>query len=267
MSGGHSPVSSPSPAVPVGRTTLLTYAILLVITAAAWVHVVWTALMDDMAGMDMVMTPAVLEGLAFVAAWTVMMAAMMLPGALPMIALYAATQRGTASPTRTALPVTLFTLIYLALWALTGVPIYFASVALSVLAADVRAYTVAGLLVVAGMFQLSPLKHVCLRRCRSPLGFFLGHWRGGWRGALAIGWTHAAYCLGCCWALMIVLVGAGAMGLAWVLLISAVVTAEKLLPRGEQMAVVTGIALVLLGMAVAVRPDLAVALRGGGPSM
>jgi predicted metal-binding membrane protein len=163
--------------------------------------------------------------------------------------------------------VTVFTLIYLGLWAVTGVPIYFVSVALSVLATDVRAYTVAGMLVVAGIFQLSPLKHVCLRRCRSPLGFFLGHWRGGWRGSLAIGWAHAAYCLGCCWALMVVLVGAGAMGLAWVLLIAAVVASEKLLPRGERIAVITGLALVLLGLAVAVRPELAVALRGGGPSM
>jgi predicted metal-binding membrane protein len=249
------------------RTTVVTYAILLVLTTAAWLHVVWAAMTDDMAGMDMVMTPAVRAGLAFVAAWTVMMAAMMLPSALPMIALYAATQRDTAGPTPSVVPVTLFTLIYLGLWAATGVPIYVASVALSALATDVRAYTVAGMLVVAGIFQLTPLKHMCLRRCRSPLGFFLGHWRGGWRGSVAIGWAHAAYCLGCCWALMIVLVGAGAMGLAWVLLVAVVVAAEKLLPAGERIAVVTGIALVLLGLAVAVRPELAVALRGAGRSM
>jgi predicted metal-binding membrane protein len=269
MPAGSSPVPGPNPAASAGRdrTTVVTYAILFAATTAAWVHVLWTAMTDDMAGMDMAMSPAVLEGLAFVAAWTVMMAAMMLPSALPMIALFAATQRNTAAPTRTALPVTVFTLIYLGLWAVTGVPIYFVSVALSVLATDVRAYTVAGMLVVAGIFQLSPLKHVCLRRCRSPLGFFLGHWRGGWRGSLAIGWAHAAYCLGCCWALMVVLVGAGAMGLAWVLLIAAVVASEKLLPRGERIAVMTGLALVLLGLAVAVRPELAVALRGGGPSM
>jgi predicted metal-binding membrane protein len=269
MSAGSSPVSGPSPSVPAarGRTRVVTYAILLVLTTAAWLHVVWAAMTDDMAGMDMVMTPAVGAGLAFVAAWTVMMAAMMLPSALPMIALYAATQRDTAEPTRGALPVTLFTLIYLGLWAATGVPIYVASVALSALATDVRAYTVAGMLVVAGIFQLSPLKHVCLRRCRSPLGLFLGHWRAGWRGGVAVGWAHAAYCLGCCWVLMVVLVVAGAMGLAWVLLIAAVVAAEKLLPAGERIAVVTGIVLVLLGLAVAVRPELAVALRGAGHSM
>jgi predicted metal-binding membrane protein len=268
ISAGGSPVSDPGPAVPAGRdrTTLLVSVVLLLVTVAAWVHVVWVALTDDMAGMEMVMTPAVLDGVAFVAGWTIMMAAMMLPSALPMIGLYAATQRNTTSSNPTALPVALFTLIYLGLWAVTGVPIYLASVVLSLLASDVRAYAIAGLLVAAGTFQLSPLKQVCLRRCRSPLGFFLGHWRGGWRGALAMGWAHAAYCLGCCWALMVVLVGAGAMGLVWVLLIAAIVAGEKLLPRGEWIARAAGLALLLLGAAVAVRPEVAVALRGG-PSM
>jgi predicted metal-binding membrane protein len=221
--------------------------------------------MDDMAGMDMVMAPAWLDGLAFVAAWAVMMAAMMLPSALPMIGLYAATQRNAGGARPVAVAVGVFTLIYLGLWAATGVPIYLASVALSAIGSGVLAYVVAGVLVVAGLFQLSPLKQVCLRRCRSPLGFYLGHWRRGWRGSLAIGWAHAAYCLGCCWALMVVLVVAGAMGLVWVLLVSAVVAAEKLLPRGEWLARVTGVALVVLGLTIAVRPDLAVALRGGPP--
>jgi predicted metal-binding membrane protein len=102
---------------------------------------------------------------------------------------------------------------------------------------------------------------VCLRQCRSPLGFLLGHWRAGWRGGVAMGWAHACYCLGCCWALMVVLVVAGAMGLAWVLLIACVVAAEKLLPRGEWIARATGAALVLLGAAVAMRPGVAAALR------
>jgi predicted metal-binding membrane protein len=85
----------------------------------------------------------------------------------------------------------------------------------------------------AGAFQLSRLKQACLQVCRSPLGFMLNHWRAGLRGSLVLGWSYAVYYLGCCWALMVVLVAAGAMGLAWVLLITAVVAAEKLLPRGE----------------------------------
>lgn len=249
------------------RANVLTYAVLLAVTAAAWAHVVWVAMTDDMAGMDMAMTPSLPDGLAYTAAWAIMMMAMMLPSALPMIALYAATQRAIAAPGPPALPVALFTLVYLGLWGVTGIPMYLASVALSGVAADARAYATAGMLVVAGAFQLSSLKQVCLRRCRSPLGFFLGHWRGGWRGGLEIAWAHAAYCLGCCWALMVVLVVAGAMGLAWVLLVAAVVAGEKLLPGGEWIARATGLALLLLGAAVALRPDLASALRGGGLAM
>jgi predicted metal-binding membrane protein len=243
-------------------TTILTYAVLLVVTGAAWAHVVWMAMTDEMAGMDMVMTPTFVGTLAFVAAWAVMMAAMMLPSALPMIALYAAMQQTETSAIPRAAPVALFTLIYLGLWAVTGVPMYVASVALCAIASDARAYGVAAVLVVAGVFQLSPLKHVCLRRCRSPIGFLLGHWRAGWRGSLALGWSHATYCLGCCWALMVVLVAAGAMGLLWVLLIAAVVAAEKVLPGGEWIARVTGIALLVLGAAIVTRPGLAMTLRG-----
>jgi predicted metal-binding membrane protein len=243
-------------------TTVLTYAALLVITGAAWAHVVWMALTDEMTGMDMVMTPTLVDALAFVAAWAVMMAAMMLPSALPMIGLYAATLRTEPHAAPGSAPVALFTLIYLGLWAATGLPMYVASVGLSAIANDTRAYGVAAVLVVAGVFQLSPLKQVCLRRCRSPLGFLLGHWQAGWRGSLALGWSHATYCLGCCWALMVVLVAAGAMGLLWVLLVAAVVAAEKVLPGGEWIARATGIALLVLGVAIVARPGLAMTLRG-----
>ena len=248
-----------------GSARVLTYAVLVLITVAAWGQVLWMATTDDMAGMDMVMTPGWADGLGYVLAWGVMMAAMMLPSALPMIGLYAATQRRAAAPA--ALPVTLFTLIYLVVWATTGVPIYLANVGWSHLAAGPRAYALAAVLIVAGAFQVTPLKQACLRRCRSPIGFLLGHWRAGWRGGLALGWSHAAYCLGCCWALMVVLVAAGAMGLTWVLLVAVIVAAEKVLPRGEWIARGTGVALIVLGVAVAARPSLALVLRGGGQPM
>jgi predicted metal-binding membrane protein len=244
------------------RATLLTYAALLLTTAAAWVSMLRTSMgAEDMAGMEMAMMPTVSEAVAFVAAWAVMMAAMMLPSAAPMIGLYAVTQQDAARPTAKVVAVALFTLTYLALWAVTGLPIYFASLALMAVAPATLAYAIAGVLVVAGLFQLSPLKQVCLRHCRSPLGFLLGHWRAGWRGGVAMGWAHAVYCLGCCWALMVVLVVAGAMGLPWVLLIACVVAAEKLLPRGERIARMTGVALALLGLAVAIHPGLVTALR------
>ena len=239
--------------------------LLVVITIAAWAQVVFSSMaMDDMAGVGMAMRPTFAEGLAYVSAWSVMMTAMMLPSALPMIGLYAATQRN-ASAAPKAVRVGSFALMYLGLWALTGVPVYFASVALGAIGGGTLAYVVAAVLVVAGIFQLSPLKHMCLRHCRSPLGFLFGHWREGWDGGLAMGRAHAMYCLGCCWALMLVLVVVGAMGLAWVLLIAAAVAAEKLLPRGEWIARTTGIALVILGIAVAVRPSFGVLLRAGNP--
>lgn len=213
--------------------------------------------------MTMPMPATIADGLAFVVGWAIMMTAMMLPSALPMIALYGATRRGAGGAAPGGVSVTLFTLVYLLLWAATGVPVYLAHTLLMTLAGPALAYGVAVILLAAGVFQLSPLKRVCLRACRSPLGFLLGHWRAGRRGSLALGWSHAVYCLGCCWALMLVLVAAGAMGLGWVLLITAVVTAEKLLPGGEWIARATGGALLLLGLAVAARPDLVTVLRGG----
>jgi predicted metal-binding membrane protein len=244
-----------------GRATVVTYAALLVVTVVAWIVMLSSSMgADDMAGMEMTMTPTVADGVAFVVAWAIMMAAMMLPSASPMVGLYAALQRDAAAPAKIG-AIALFALMYAALWALTGVPVYIASIALMAVAPATLAYTIATVLIVAGAFQLSPLKQVCLRHCRSPLGFLLGHWRAGWRGAVSMGWSHALYCVGCCWALMVVLVVAGAMGLPWVLLIACVVAAEKILPRGEWIARTTGIALALLGIAVALRPPLASVLR------
>jgi len=252
--------------VPVrDRVTVLTSVVLLLIAAAAWVSLVRSSLQDDdmMMTMPMPATPA--DGLAFVASWGVMMTAMMLPSALPMISLYGATRRGSAGGGAHGVPVALFVLVYLSVWAASGIPVYVAHTFLMTLAGSAFAYAIAVILLAAGAFQLSPLKQVCLRACRSPLAFLLGHWRAGRRGSLALGWSHAVYCLGCCWALMVVLVAAGAMGLRWVLLITAVVAAEKLLPGGEWFARAAGGALLLLGATVALRPDLVMVLRGGHP--
>jgi predicted metal-binding membrane protein len=252
--------------VPVrDRVTVLTSVVLLLIAAVAWGSVVRSSLQGDdmMMTMPMPATPA--DGLAFVASWGVMMTAMMLPSALPMISLYGATQRGSAGNGTHGVPVALFVLVYLSVWAASGVPVYFAHTFLLTLAGSAFAYAIAMVLLAAGAFQLSPLKQVGLRACRSPLAFLLGHWRAGRRGSLALGWSHAVYCLGCCWALMVVLVAAGAMGLRWVLLITAVVAAEKLLPGGEWFARAAGGALLLLGATVALRPDLVMVLRGGHP--
>ena len=248
--------------VPRDRLSAVTYTALLLVTAMAWAALLRSPMSgDDMAGMQMVMAPTLADAVGYVAAWTVMMAAMMLPSAMPMIVLYAATQRSVTSAATRVVAIAGFAAAYLALWAVVGVPIYLASLGLMAVASTTLAYVTAGVLIAAGLFQFSALKHVCLRHCRSPLGFLMGHWRAGWWGGLAMGWAHAWYCLGCCWALMAVLVVAGAMGLPWVLLIACIVAAEKLLPGGERIARATGVALVLLGVAVAVQPKLAMTLR------
>lgn len=245
------------------RVTVLTSVVVLAIAAAAWVSVVRSGLRGDDMMMTMPMPATVADGLAFVGGWGIMMAAMMLPSALPMISLYAAVRRGAAGSAGSGVPAAVFTAVYLLLWAASGVPVYLGHTLLMGLSAPAFAYAIALVLFAAGVFQLSPLKQACLRACRSPLGFLLGHWRAGRRGSLALGGSHALYCLGCCWALMLVLVAAGAMGLPWVLLITAVVAAEKLLPGGEWLARAAGGALVLLGVVVALRPDVVTVLRGG----
>jgi len=245
------------------RVTVLTSVVLLLLAAAAWGAVVRSSLRDDDMMMTMPMPATVADGFAFVVSWGVMMTAMMLPSAVPMISLYGATQRGSDGARAKGVPVAGFTAVYLVLWAASGIPVYLAHTVLMTLPGSPFAYAVAVILLAAGVFQLSPLKQVCLRACRSPLAFLLGHWRAGRRGSLALGWSHALYCLGCCWALMLVLVAAGAMGLRWVLLITAVVAAEKLLPGGEWIARAAGVALLLLGLTVALRPEFVTVLRGG----
>ncbi len=127
-----------------------------------------------------------------------------------------------------------------------------------------RRRLVAGILAIAAVYQFTPLKQACLRQCRSPLDFLIHRWRGpGAFEALRLGAGHGAYCVGCCWGLMAVLVIAGAMSLLWVVLIALIVFVEKLMPFGERSAQVTGAGLGLLATFVAVHPDLSMLLRGG----
>jgi predicted metal-binding membrane protein len=269
----HRVTPGEDPAPVRDRVAVLTSVGLLVVAAGAWVSVVRSSLRgDDDMMMTMPMPATAADAFAFTVGWGIMMTAMMLPSALPMISLYAAMRRGAARGAAadgaaaggpaTGVPVATFTAVYLLVWAASGIPVYLAHTLLMALPGPAFAYGIAMILLAAGAFQLSPLKQACLRACRSPLGFLLGHWRAGRRGSLALGWSHAIYCLGCCWALMLVLVTAGAMGLRWVLLITAVVAVEKLLPGGEWIARAAGAAFLLLGVTMAVRPELAMVLRG-----
>jgi predicted metal-binding membrane protein len=192
--------------------------------------------------------------LVFVALWTVMMAAMMLPAAAPMILIFAQAQARRARDV--AVPTWIFVAGYLLVWMAAGVFVYLlvqvgGGMAARFAAADRAGWAPPALgatLVAAGLYQLTPLKRVCLSHCRSPFAFVARHWRDG---ALGMGLRHGAYCLGCCWALFAVLTAAGVMSLAWMLLLTLVVFAEKALPQGRRVSAVVGGALVVLGLAVA----------------
>ena len=227
-----------------GRRALLTIVLpLLVVAAGAWVV---TARNDDM------MTGAA----AFLGAWLVMMVAMMLPAAAPVVALYAlAARRGAVA----AVP--FFVAGYLLVWALTGLPAYAVSEALAMPLMDGEAWVgrlVGATLLVAAVYQLTPLKDACLRRCRSPLSFFLTRTGSLARPGRAVvaGVEHGVYCLGCCWTLMAVLVAVGGMQLGWALALALVISAEKLLPAGRWIVRLTAAAAAALGATLLLSPSL-----------
>ncbi len=199
----------------------------------------------------------------FLGGWTLMMAAMMLPSAAPMVLLHRVSVRSTGA-LRSVAHSSVFVAGYLLVWASTGVVVWLAGrIAMDIVPAPARPYGVAVVLLASGVYQLTPLKRACLRACRTPADFLVTHWHGGRSGALRLGVAHGVYCLGCCWALMAVFAGAGAMGLVWALAIAAAVFAEKLLPRGMLVARVIGAALIMSGLVVAARPEIAGLPAGG----
>ena len=235
-------------------------ALLLVTTAFAWLGVIQSVSVMQMPQMEALSGAATL---AFMLEWGVMMTAMMLPSAAPMILLYGMASRRPGMSSERVIPPEAFAITYVVLWLLTGVPVYLASVGIGEIAARSMAfaaatpYAIAGTLFLTGLYQLSPAKHACLRQCEAPVDFLVRRWRTGYAASLHLAATHAAYCIGCCWALMLLLVVAGAMSLPWVLAIALLVFAEKVLPGGERTARITGAILIAAGLAVVVRPDLA----------
>lgn len=240
-------------------------ATLLTLTVWSW-HAVLQQSHDSMSGM-IGMTPGVAEGTTFVLEWGVMMAAMMLPSAAPMILLYRTVRRRLASDGERAIPAWLFGATYVVIWALTGVPVYAGYVAATTLTmccawfSRATPYMVSAVLVAAGLYQLTPLKRVCLAQCESPLSFLMSRWRSGYGATLALAVQHVLFCIGCCWALMVILVVAGMMGIWWVTAIALVVFAEKVLPRGQRLGRAIGVMLIALGMAVGATSGLLSHLR------
>jgi predicted metal-binding membrane protein len=263
------------------RGTIVTVIAVIGLSIVAWVAVIADAMhagsmsMDSSSSTmgDMGMAApggaaSASAALAFLIAWGIMMAAMMLPSAAPMIGLYGAIHRNSDRTGQGGVATGVFAFVYVLAWVLFGVPVYGAQVAVDMLVdtspalSGVLPYAVAVVLVVAGAYQFSPLKMACLRACRSPLGFLMARWRAGYLATARLALAHAIYCIGCCWALMVVLVAAGAMGLHWVLLIAALVAAEKLAPGGVVVARLAGVALLVLGLLLAVNPGITAALRG-----
>jgi predicted metal-binding membrane protein len=234
------------------RSLLLTReaAIVLMIAAVAWVAVVIQA-----RGMMSMGGTMGLGLVAFVPLWTLMMAAMMLPSVAPVAVLYERTVSA-----RRALRLAMFAAGYIIVWGLAGIPAFAIAAYVSSVAMDHPTYArfiAAGIFVVVGLYQVSPLKDLCLSQCRSPLSLLLHY--SSFHGALRdlrAGTHHALYCLGCCWALMLVLVVAGIMNVLVMVALAAVILIEKYWSRGEAFSRVVAAAAILLAIAAIWVPAL-----------
>lgn len=191
----------------------------------------------------------------FLSVWAVMMAAMMFPSISPTVALYA-----RISKQRWPLFPLLFVAGYIVTWALAGVAAFALRATIDATAGDVLAWHQEGrwvaavTLILAAAYQLTPLKEVCLRKCRSPLGSLLGSWRDGWSGALRMGTRNGAWCVGCCWALMLALFALGIMSVLWMAVIAGFIAVEKTLPWRRTATQGTAAILLGLGLLVAIAP-------------
>jgi predicted metal-binding membrane protein len=245
-----------APAFAAVRARLGLVALLFGLAAAGWW---WT--IDQMQGMD----NGPWTGLGtlgwFLAVWVVMMGAMMFPSVAPTVALYSrmARERSPLSPL-------LFAAGYLVTWGGAGVLAFAAAVAGGRIGGDVLAWDrggrwVAGAtLVLAAVYQLTPLKDACLGKCRSPLGFLLGSWRDGPRGALEMGAKNGAWCVGCCWALMAALFALGVMSISWMAFVSALIAVEKTVPWRRLATYGTAALLLGLGVLLLTAPGIVPAL-------
>ena len=201
----------------------------------------------------------------FLGVWVVMMGAMMFPSVAPTVALYARLTR-SRSP---AAPLS-FTSGYLLVWGAVGALAFALATIGGRLFGDVLAWDRAGrwvaatTLLVAAAYELTPLKDVCLGKCRSPLGFLLGAWRDGHSGALRMGARHGAWCVGCCWALMASLFALGVMSIVWMAFVAGLIAIQKLVPSRRVATYVTAGALAALGVLLLVAPDAIPALTVPG---
>jgi predicted metal-binding membrane protein len=218
----------------------------------------WSARMThEMAmgsGMSTSKVQASMAFVAFVAAWVAMMGAMMFPAIVPVVLIFRrAAARGQVAPTP------IFVAGYLFVWSAIGVPVYFAWRALQgpvAGGAPWAARLAGGAFLFAAAYQVSPLKSVCLRHCRNPMSFFLRQHRNLRRplGAVSAGVSHGLVCLGCCWALMAILVTLGTMQMAWMLAVAALIFFEKVTFAGERVAQLVAVPFSVLGVGLLIHP-------------
>lgn len=231
-------------------------ATLVALALAAWiVAVVRMRGMDAGPGTD-------LGGFGwFLGIWMSMMAAMMLPSATPMVLLFARVSGERARRRQSFVPTWVFVAGYFVTWAAFGSIAY--GVYRGVRAFESGfldwdrggAYVAGAALVGAGLYELTPLKNACLRHCRSPMHFVLGGWREGRVGAFRMGAEHGAYCVGCCWGLMLALFVLGVMSLVWMAAVAAVILIEKVAPQGERLTRMLSITLIAFGIWIAAAPS------------
>ena len=250
----RSPEAGPS-ALPA-RDAWFTWIAIILVTGLSWLYLaVLAAEMDggmEMASMPMQHSWTWLDAVMMFIMWAVMMVAMMLPSATPMILLYQrVAQQKMARP---RLAVVLFAAGYLLVWTLFSVAATGAQWALRELGL-VNAMMVSSsdllsgaLLLAGGLYQLTPWKRVCLEHCQAPLAFVMQHWRSGPGGALAMGLHHGAHCLGCCWLIMALLFVGGVMNLLWIAALAIIVLLEKVL-AGKWPSHVLGAVLIVAGLA------------------
>ena len=238
------------PAFAASRAHVGLVLLLFALAALGWW---WTA--GAMSGMD----DGPWTGLGslgwFLGVWIVMMAAMMFPSVSPTVALYSRMSR------RSRLAPLVFAAGYLLTWAGAGVVAFALAAAAQQIAGVDLSWDGAGrplaaaTLIMAAVYELTPLKNACLGKCRSPLGALLGSWRDGWSGALRMGATNGAWCVGCCWALMASLFALGVMSVTWMAVVAAIIAAEKILPWRRTATYGTSIVLLWLGLLVLFAPD------------
>lgn len=229
------------------------------LTTLAWAYIAYLAWGIKGMAIDMAMPHVGAWGavdlLLMFVMWSVMMVAMMVPSAAPMVLVFANVNRlRSRGSRRPFVPTGVFLSGYILIWSgfsLLSTSVQWALHSWALLSPKMVSTSPllgAALLATAGVFQWTPLKHACLTHCRSPLGFIMSEWREGKGGALLMGLKHGAYCVGCCWFLMGLLFVAGVMNLLWVALIAALVLVEKVVPAGLWMSRVAGLLLIGWGV-------------------